>query len=82
VEGDDFARMVEAGTIARYQVTASSAIVYLRELTPAKPLVLRYHLRATMPVRVAVPPARAYEYYNPDNRTASGSSQFIVAARP
>jgi uncharacterized protein YfaS (alpha-2-macroglobulin family) len=79
VEGDDFSKMLEAGTIARYQVTARSVIVYLRELSPGKPLSLSYRLKATMPVQVAVPPARAYEYYNPDNHAISAPSRLVVA---
>jgi len=80
LDGDDFATAAEAGTIARRQVTARSVIVYLRELAPGKPLVLSYVLRATTPVKVAVPPARAYEYYDPDKHTASGPGQLVVTA--
>ena len=72
--------MVAAGTIARYQVTARSVVVYLRELAPGRPLVLSYRLRATTPVKIAVPPARAYQYYNPDNQAASAPAQLVVTA--
>jgi len=80
LDGDDFLPMAQSGVIARYQVTARSVVVYLRELTPGKPLVLTYHLRATTAVKVAVPPARAYEYYDPDKHTASGPGQLVVTA--
>ena len=78
----DLAALVDAGTIARYQITARSAIVYLRQLEPGKPLRLRYRLRATMPVKVTVQPMQAYEYYNPDVKvtTAPGSLTVLPPA--
>jgi len=70
--------LVKAGTVARYQVNARSIVVYLRELPPSRPLSIRYRLDATMPVRLTVPPARAYEYYNPDNQATSEPAQLQV----
>ena len=61
--------------IAKYQITPRKAIIYLRELDQRKKLELRYRLRATMPVRVNVPPAQVYEYYDPDKR---GKSQAVI----
>ena len=43
---DDLAGLVKAGTMAKYQLTPRSAIVYLRSLEPGRPLTLRYRLRA------------------------------------
>jgi uncharacterized protein YfaS (alpha-2-macroglobulin family) len=65
---EDLNQLVAAGTVARYQLTPRSAIVYLRGLEPGKPLQLTYRLRAELPVKVAVPPARVYEYYDPDQQ--------------
>jgi hypothetical protein len=48
---------------------------------PARPLEVRYRLRATMPVKVAAPPARAYEYYNPDRHATSSAARFTVTAK-
>ncbi|MCA9269343.1 MAG: hypothetical protein KDA41_12770, partial [Planctomycetales bacterium] len=62
------------GKIAKYQITARKAIVYLRGVKPGEQLELDYRLKATMPVKVAVPPAAAYEYYNPDRRGESKSA--------
>ncbi len=72
IEPGELAELVGSGKIAKYQITPRKAIVYLRELAPAKPLELRYRLRATMPVKVAVPPAQAYHYYDPDKRGTGG----------
>jgi len=79
-EADDLARLVASGAIAKYQLTPRRAIVYLRQLPSDQPLELRYRLRATMPVRVTAPPARAYEYYNPDRRSASAAATLVVKA--
>ena len=78
VEADDLAGLVAKGLLARYQVTPRSAIVYLRSLEPGKPLVLTYRLRATMPVKLAVPPARAYEYYDPERSGSSAAASLTV----
>jgi hypothetical protein len=78
IDADDLAGMVKAGSIAKFQVTARSAIVYLRDLKPGAPLTLRYHLRATMPVKLTVPSARAYEYYAPSRQGSSPTMQLTV----
>ncbi len=72
IDNTDLDQLVQVGTIAKYQVNPRSAVVYLRGLEPSTPLTLEYRLTATMPVKITVPPASAYEYYNPD---AKGSSQ-------
>ena len=78
---DDLAGLVSGGIIARYQVTPRSAIIYLRGLEPGKRLQFRYRLRASMPVRITVPPARIYEYYDPDRQGSSKIIKLSVAAR-
>jgi len=42
---------------------------------------LRYRLRATMPVKVTVPPARVYEYYDPAKSAATMPALLTVASR-
>lgn len=62
--------------------TPRSVIVYLRALPPGKPgLALRYQLRATMPVKLTVPPARVYEYYDPDKHGSSPATRITVTQR-
>jgi uncharacterized protein YfaS (alpha-2-macroglobulin family) len=78
IEADDFAKMVRDGTIARYQVMPRGVLVYLLNLEPGKPLVLRYRLRATMPVKVRAPGARVYEYYDPQKQGRSPAAAFEV----
>ena len=55
IDADDLAGLVKAGSIAKQQLTARSAVIYLRDLKPGAPLTLRYRLRATMPVKLTVP---------------------------
>lgn len=80
VQGEDLAEQVEAGAIAKCQLTPRSVVVYLRQLPPGEPLTLRHRLRATMPVRLTTRPARAYEYYDPDTKVASAVSRLTVTA--
>ncbi len=78
IDGDDLAGLVKAGAIARYQLSARSAIVYLHDLKPGAPLALRYPLRATMPVKLTIPSARAYEYYDPSRQGSSPTVRLTV----
>ncbi len=77
IKRESLDRAVTKGTIAKYQVTPRSAIVYLRGLRPGAKLELDYRLQATMPVKVTVPAPNAYEYYNPD-RKGRGESESIT----
>ncbi|MEK6239545.1 MAG: hypothetical protein N2C14_32915, partial [Planctomycetales bacterium] len=54
--------------IAKYQLNARSAVIYLRGLPASATLRLPYRLKATMPVDIQIPAAKAHEYYDPDRR--------------
>jgi uncharacterized protein YfaS (alpha-2-macroglobulin family) len=75
---EDFAALVSKNVIAKFQVQPRSVLVYLRDLKPAQPLELKYTLRATMPLKVAAPGARVYEYYDPDKQGRSAGTQLTV----
>jgi len=81
IDADDLQGMVKSGQIAKYQLNARSTVVYLRGLAPGKPLTLRYHLQAMMPVKVIAPAARAYEYYNSDNEAYGKPVELKVTPR-
>jgi uncharacterized protein YfaS (alpha-2-macroglobulin family) len=81
ITADQLAELVGSKKIEKYQIGARKAVVYLRGLEPNKPLVLRYDLRAKTPVKVSVPAARVYEYYNPDKQAVSATRQMTVTAR-
>ncbi len=76
-----FAALVKAGTVARYQARPRGVLLYLRNLEPGKPLVLKYNLRATMPVKAAGGVARVYEYYDPSKSGSSPARRFTVRPR-
>jgi hypothetical protein len=78
VDASAFTQLVAAGKIEKYQVTPRSVIVYLRSLAAASQLEIAYSLHATMVVKVASPPAVAYEYYAPERRATSGTAQLTV----
>ncbi|MHC4405126.1 MAG: alpha-2-macroglobulin family protein, partial [Planctomycetota bacterium] len=80
IDPGELAELVGSQRIARYQITPRKAIVYLRQLDPGQTLDLRYRLRATMPVKVTVPDARAYEYYDPDKRSRGGATRLEATA--
>jgi uncharacterized protein YfaS (alpha-2-macroglobulin family) len=84
LEADDLARAVRAqpSVIAKYQVLPRQVVVYLRGLEPNQTLTLNYRLRATMPVKVSVAPARVYEYYDPQRQAFSAAARLTVSARP
>jgi uncharacterized protein YfaS (alpha-2-macroglobulin family) len=78
LDADDLSAAVKAGTLAKFQLTSRAAIVYLRDLAPGAPLTLRYHLHASMPVKLTVPGAHVYEYYDPARQGFSGSTRLTV----
>jgi len=80
-DADDLAMMVKTGAVAKAQLTSRTIIIYLRNLDPGAPLTLRYRLRAGMPVKLTVPPARAYEYYDPAQQGSSPAARLTVVAK-
>lgn len=74
-ELEAFDAMVEKGSIARYEVTPRSVIVYLTGIPAGGTVRMQYELRATMPVDVTAPGASVWEYYNPANRGVGRSSR-------
>jgi uncharacterized protein YfaS (alpha-2-macroglobulin family) len=75
IDPGELDELVGSQQIAKYQITPRKAIVYLRQLDPGQALQLRYRLRATMPVNVAVPDAQVYEYYDPDKKGRGGAAR-------
>ena len=75
---DSFAKLAEEGRIAKYEIKPSAILVYVRDLGAGQSLELPYGLRATMPLKLSVPAARAYEYYNPDREGMSTVARLVV----
>ena len=71
---------VDAPAEAEKVETAPDAVtLYLRELAPGRSIDMTYRLRPLMPLAVAVPPARVYEYYDPDRGGSGGAARLVVA---
>jgi len=81
LDPDGWESLVAEGSIAKYQITARSAVVYLRSLEPDQALSIRYDLRATMPVKIKTQPATAYEYYDPDKQASSEATRLTVSGQ-
>jgi uncharacterized protein YfaS (alpha-2-macroglobulin family) len=78
MEPGELEELVGSKTIQKFQVTNRKAIVYLRDLTPGQTLELKYRLKATMPVKVTVPQAEAYQYYTPERRGRETQERVFV----
>jgi alpha-2-macroglobulin-like protein len=79
LDTDSFSKLVEAGSIAKFQAGSQTATVYLRSIDPKGRATLRYRMRATMPVTLTVPPAVAYEYYDSEKCATGRTAQIGVS---
>jgi type II secretory pathway pseudopilin PulG len=75
---DDFDRMKAQGTIARYDLTGSQVILYLRELPGGVQQTFAYRLRAAYPASVTVRPSAVYPYYEPQTRFECAPAHLTV----
>jgi len=64
--------------IAKYQTQPRTVLLYLTGLDAGESLKVIYHLRATMPAKVAAAGARVYQYYDPDQRGISPAMRLTV----
>jgi hypothetical protein len=70
---DSLRRLVDRGTIAKFEDQGSEIQIYLTELAADAKLKLPYLLTATAVCSVAQRPAYAYAYYDPQVRGSSGA---------
>src|SRR5262249_35286133 len=80
-DGDPLAALLKDRKIEKYQQEGRKVVVYLRGLEAGQSLALKYGLRATIPVKISVPPARAYEYYDPDQQGSSARGRLAASER-
>ncbi|MFB0555675.1 MAG: hypothetical protein ACETWQ_20410 [Phycisphaerae bacterium] len=78
VETSSFEKLVESGTLAKYEVTANQCILYIKSIVPDKPLHFSYELKALYPIRAKIPSSAVYEYYQPDNRDRTEPTEIVV----
>ena len=78
VDAGAFEHLIESGMIAKYELTSNQCILYVRNIQPKKTLHFEYRLRARYPIRAKAPPARVYEYYNPQNEAQTQPVEIVV----
>jgi hypothetical protein len=62
----------KAGSLEKFSLTATQAILYFNALAPKQTVTLNIRLRAKYPIRARTFQSRVYEYYDPEvNSTAS-----------
>jgi hypothetical protein len=54
-----------AGSLEKFSLTATQAILYFNALAPGSQIELHYRLRAKYPIRAKTFASRVYEYYDP-----------------
>ena len=78
VDATAFETLQASGQIARFELTANQAILYLTSLAAGEPLRFAYSLRAKYPLRIQTPPSSVYEYYQPAKRAVSRPTELVV----
>jgi uncharacterized protein YfaS (alpha-2-macroglobulin family) len=54
------------GSLEKFSLTSSQAILYFNALSPRETVTIRYRLHAKYPIRARTFQSRVYEYYNPE----------------
>jgi hypothetical protein len=73
-----FEGLVKRGVLAKYEMTGRQCILYVCNIRPEAPLRFSYELRARYPIRAKVPPARVYDYYNPEKADVAPPREIVV----
>jgi hypothetical protein len=74
----EFARMVEANRVQRFDVRPRTVVLYLEGVRPGAVHEFVYSLKAKYPVKAKAPAATAYEYYTPANRATGKRVPLVV----
>jgi hypothetical protein len=74
----DLDRLVEDGTVDRYELTGRQIIFYLTDVASGDPYFLTYRLQARYPIRAQTPGSHAYDYYAPDQGGVAQPQRIIV----
>lgn len=74
----DFDALVQQKRIDKYSLTARQIILYVGDVRPGDELLFTYSLKPRFPLKAQTPPAIAYEYYTPANRTVAPPVELTV----
>jgi hypothetical protein len=69
---------LNAGSLQKFNLTATQAILYFNALAPASTVELHFRLRAKYPIRAKTFASRVYEYYDPAVSATANPVQLIV----
>ncbi|MBI4917504.1 MAG: hypothetical protein HY825_16815 [Acidobacteria bacterium] len=75
----DLEAAMEAGKIARYELTGRQIIIYVAKLVPGQRLRFEVGFEARYPLRAQAPRSEAYLYYDPDVRAQTRPVAIEVA---
>jgi hypothetical protein len=78
VDAGDFAEMVAAKKVQRFDVTARQVILYIGDVTADSERSFEYSLKPKYPIKAKAPAATAYEYYTPSNRATTRPVALVV----
>jgi uncharacterized protein YfaS (alpha-2-macroglobulin family) len=78
VDAGDFAEMVGAKKIQKFEVTGRQVSLYLGDVTPGSVQTFEYSLKPKYPIRAKTPATVAYEYYTPSNRATAAPVELTV----
>jgi uncharacterized protein YfaS (alpha-2-macroglobulin family) len=70
--------LVRQGRVARYSITPRQIIIYLVGLNAGGTFEMDYTLRPRFAMKGKTPPATAYEYYTPSNRSTAAPVEVTV----
>ncbi len=78
VETAEFAGMVRAGKVQKFDATERQVTLYLGKIPPDSTQAFDYTLRPKYPLQAKTPAAVAWEYYTPANRAAAPPVELTV----
>jgi len=71
----------KAGSLEKFSLTATQAILYFNALSPKQTVTLNFRLRAKYPIRARTFQSRVYEYYDPAVNSTASPVQLEVRRR-
>jgi alpha-2-macroglobulin-like protein len=80
VQTDDLDAYKLAGVLSNYEATGKQLDLYISQIAASGQQSFTYRLVATMPVKADDGGAKAYPYYQPDQKSSAASTSFDVAA--
>ena len=75
---EDLDRLVEDGTVDRYELTGRQILFYLTDVPQGEVYRLEYRLQARFPLRAQAPASQAYDYYTPQNQDTRPPQRITV----